>query len=138
MRVYFGFTSCPDVCPTDHARISAALEALGPDADRIAPLFVTLDPARDTVRALGQYVEAFDRRIVALTGPADAVARMAEAYRVYWSREPIAGALGYTIDHSAYLYLVDPSGRYAGFLPPSSPASRIQAVLRDRLAARVQ
>lgn len=135
MLVYFGFATCPDICPTDLAQISEALAALGPVADRVAPIFVTLDPERDRPAVLAQYVAAFDPRIVALGGTRAQVAALAEAYRVYWSREKVEGALRYTIDHSSFLYLMDPQGRFAGFLPPGSPAGRIETVLRERMQA---
>lgn len=136
MLVYFGFATCPDICPTDLAQISEALAALGPAADRVAPIFVTLDPERDRPAVLAQYVSAFDPRIVALGGTRAQVAQLAQAYRVYWSREPVDGALRYTVDHSSFIYLMDPQGRFAGFLPPSSPAGRIEAVLRERIGDR--
>ena len=135
MLVYFGFTTCPDVCPTDLARITAALQSLGPDADQVVPVFVTLDPARDTRALLAQYAAAFDPRWVALGGSAQAVAQAADAYRVYWAKVPVPGALRYTIDHSSFIHLVGRDGRWIGFLPPNTPAERIATVLRSHLGA---
>ena len=133
MVVYFGFTTCPDVCPTDLARITAALQSLGADAEGVVPVFVTLDPARDTPALLAQYAAAFDPRWVALGGDAREVARVADAYRVYWAKVPVPGALKYTIDHSSFVHVVGRDGRWRGFLPPNSPPERIAAVLREHL-----
>jgi protein SCO1/2 len=133
MLVYFGFTQCPNVCPIDLQQIALALDALGDDARQIAPLFVTLDPEHDTVALLGQYVPAFHRELVGLTGDAAAIRRIAEAYRVYHARVPVPGRSGYTIDHSSFIYLLGRDGSYLGYLPPGTAAHQIVQSLRPKL-----
>jgi len=132
--VYFGFTYCPDICPTDLQNIGLALDKLGPLADRVQPLFVTLDPARDTAEHLKDYVPLFHPRLIALTGDAAAVKQAADAYRVYYKRLPTEKGTDYTIDHTAFVYLVGPDGKYLGFLPPGTDADRLAAAIRPQLA----
>ena len=133
--VYFGFTTCPSICPTDLLEIGQALRQLGPSSSQVAPLFITLDPERDTRQLLRAYVPAFHPRLIGLTGAPVEIHRVAEAFKVYHAKVPVAGAMGYTIDHSAYIYIVGRDGRYAGFLPPGSNAERIAAALQPLLSA---
>jgi len=110
MLVFFGYTYCPDVCPIALATMSAALDALGDEAAEIAPLFITVDPARDTVERLHEYATNFHPRLVALTGGGEAIRRVAAAYRVYYQpRQEGEAAL---VDHSSAVYLMGPDGRY--------------------------
>jgi protein SCO1/2 len=111
--VFFGFTHCPDVCPTTLGEMTALIEALGPDADRLHWLFVSVDWERDTPEALAGYLEAFDARIVGLSGSEPQVAEAARSFRVYYRRVPLEGG-GYTMDHSASVFLIDGAGRFAG------------------------
>ena len=136
MLVYFGFTFCPDICPTDLQQIALALKRLGPGAEEVAPLFITLDPARDSVKLLAQYVAAFDPRIIGMTGDAKAIHLVAEAYKVYYARVANNGASRYTVDHSSFIYLVGRDGKYLGFIPPSTSGERIVEVLRPHLTAK--
>ncbi|BBK45081.1 electron transporter SenC [Allostella vacuolata] len=115
LLVFFGFTHCPDVCPLALGEVSVALDALGPAAAKVQPLFVTVDPERDTPAALKDFVTAFDDRIVGLTGSAEEVEAAARAYRVYFKKVPVQGALGYTMDHSAFVYLIGPGGKLEAF-----------------------
>jgi protein SCO1/2 len=116
MLVYFGYTFCPDVCPTTLNAVAEAMERLGPAAARIQPLFITVDPKRDTPRVVKQYVAAFGPGIRGLTGTPDEIAKVAKEYRVYYAEHPAeAGARDYSVDHSSVLYLMDPKG---GFLAP--------------------
>ncbi|MGE0719668.1 MAG: SCO family protein [Alphaproteobacteria bacterium] len=116
LLVFFGFTHCPDVCPLALGEVSMALDTLGKaDAVRLQPLFVTVDPERDTAAALKDYLMAFDERILGLTGTPEEVAAMARAYRVYYKKTPVQGALGYTMDHSAFVYLISPQGKLEAF-----------------------
>ncbi len=118
MLVYFGFTNCPDVCPSGLQVISAALDKLGPKAAEITPLFVTLDPERDTVEVMRDYVKSFHPRLVGLTGSADEIAAVAKHYRVYFKKAPDESAPGrYTIDHSTFMYLMDGEGRFVAHFP---------------------
>jgi protein SCO1/2 len=111
--VFFGFTHCPEVCPTTLWELSQALQKLGPDADRIKVLFVTLDPARDTPELLKTYLASFDPHIVGLTGSEDEIAKLAKAYKVYWRKVPTDNG-DYTLDHSAVVYLMDGNGAFTG------------------------
>lgn len=132
LLIYFGFTRCADVCPTDLTEMSSVIEGLGPNGDVVQPLFVTLDPERDTVALLGDYVPSFHPRLVGLTGPTAEIDRAAAAYKVFHERrETDEGA--YTVDHSAYIYLVDRAGAYVGHFPPGTRAERMVAVLRQHL-----
>ena len=109
--VFFGFTHCPDICPTTMFEISEIIRKLGPDGDRVRALFVTVDPERDTPAALKEYVSSFDPRIVAVTGDDAAIAAVAKAYRAYYKRAPLAEG-GYTMDHTAIIYLMGKDGRF--------------------------
>ena len=109
--VFFGFTHCPDVCPTALFEVSEILRKLGPDADRTRALFVTVDPERDTPEKLKDYLSSFDPHVIGATGDAAAIAAVAKAYRVYSKKVPLDGG-GYTMDHTAIVYLMDKQGRF--------------------------
>lgn len=129
MLVYFGYTFCPDVCPTTLNNITQALAKLGPDANRISPLFITIDPKRDTPKVIGDYVKAFDPRIVGLTGSADQIAAVAKEYRVYYAPQPGAGD-DYLVDHSSFVYLMNPQGGFAKVLPGNMSGGEMAAAIR--------
>src|SRR5262249_10462577 len=109
--VFFGFTHCPDVCPTTLFDVSAVLRNLGPDADRAGALFITVDPERDTAGSLKDYLASFDPHLRGLTGDTDALAAVAKEYRVYYKKVPLDGG-DYTMDHTAIVYLMDKDGRF--------------------------
>ncbi len=109
--LFFGYTQCPDVCPTTLATLAETMKRLGPDADRVQVLFVTVDPDRDTAALLRQYVPAFDRRSLGLRGDANATARTAKEFKVIYEKVPGATPGSYTMDHSAGSYVFDPQGR---------------------------
>ncbi|HEV7259178.1 MAG TPA: SCO family protein [Bosea sp. (in: a-proteobacteria)] len=132
LLVYFGFTYCPDICPTDLVEISRTIDQLGPAGEIIQPLFVTLDPERDTSAQLAEYVPLFHSRLIGLTGSAEAVRAAADAYKVFYRKVEIGGG-DYTVDHSAYVYLLDTEGRYLGFFPPNTPAERMLTIIRSHL-----
>lgn len=111
MLVFFGFTYCPDVCPTTLAVLKAALEKIGGKADRVVPIFITVDPERDTPAVLKPYLEAFGSRFVGLTGSVADVTAAAKAYRVYFQKRPQDGG-SYLMDHSGIIYLMGPDGKY--------------------------
>ena len=135
MLVYFGFTYCPDICPTDLQAIGLALDKLGNDAARVQPLFVTVDPERDTREHLAEYVKLFHPRLIGLTGSLDSIRKAADAYKVYFAKVPISKeANDYTVDHTAYIYLMDRDGNYLGFFPPGTSADRMAEIIRPRLA----
>jgi protein SCO1/2 len=109
--VFFGFTHCPEVCPTTLFEVSEILRKLGPDADRVGALFVTVDPERDTAPVLKDYLSSFDPHLAGLTGDLADVAAVAKAYRVYFKKIPTEGG-DYTMDHTAIVYLMDKQGRF--------------------------
>jgi protein SCO1 len=108
--VFFGFTHCPDVCPTTLFEVSEVLRALGPDADKVNALFVSVDPERDTPDKLKDYLGSFDPHLRGLTGQPPAIEAMTKAYRVYVKKVPQED--GYTMDHTAIVYLMDKDGRF--------------------------
>jgi protein SCO1/2 len=119
--VFFGYTHCPDVCPTSLNDLSLAIDKLGAKKSEVVIVFISVDPERDTPSVLKSYVEAFGGPIVALTGSPEAVAQAAKVYRVYFAKHPTAGG-GYDMDHSALIYVMDPQGRFtATFTPDTSP-----------------
>ncbi len=128
--VYFGFTYCPDICPTELQNISAALDMLGKDADRFTPVFVTVDPARDTAPVMAQYLTSFHPSFVGLTGTAEQIEAAAKAYRIFYSREVQGpGPDDYTMNHSSLIYLMDCEGRYIRHLDSGiSPADIAKAL----------
>ncbi len=109
--IFFGFTHCPDVCPATLFEVSEVMRALGKDGDRVGALFVTVDPERDTPQALKDYLSSFDPRMKAATGDAAAIRQVEKAYRVYSKKVPLDGG-GYTMDHTALVYLMDRDGRF--------------------------
>ena len=136
MLVYFGFTYCPDVCPTDLMAIGQALELLGADADGVQPLFITVDPERDTAQHLAEYVPMFHPRLIGLTGKEEAIRKVADAYKVYFAKVATGKAADdYTVDHTSFIYLMDRDGNYLGFFPPGTSAERMVEIIRPRLAA---
>jgi cytochrome oxidase Cu insertion factor (SCO1/SenC/PrrC family) len=137
MLVYFGFTYCPDICPTDLQAIGLAMDKLGAGVDEVQPLFITVDPERDTREHLAEYVSMFHPRLLALTGSAEAVQNAADAYRVYYSRVDFDHS-DYTVDHSAFIYLMDRDGKYLGFFPPGTSAEKMVEMIRPHLAGSAQ
>ncbi len=109
--VFFGFTHCPDVCPTTLFDISQVMAALGPDADRTRAMFITVDPERDTQPVLKDYLSSFDPHVSGLTGDLDEIAKVAKEYRAYFKKVPLDGG-GYTMDHLAITYLMDKEGHF--------------------------
>jgi protein SCO1 len=114
LAIFFGFTHCPDVCPTTLMEMTQDLAELGSDADRIKVVFVSVDPERDTPDKLKAYMTAFDPRIIAVTGPQDTIASVARAYGASYRR--VGGGADYTIDHTATVFLLDRDGEYVGAL----------------------
>jgi protein SCO1/2 len=113
--VFFGYTHCPDVCPTALNELSLALDRLGAKKDQVGIVYISVDPERDTPDVLKSYVESFGGPIVALTGTPDAIKQAAQEYKVYYAKHPNADG-GYDMDHSAYIYVMDPQGRFAATL----------------------
>jgi protein SCO1 len=136
MLIFFGFTHCPDICPAELHVMSAALDALGPKADDVVPIFVTLDPGRDTPEAVGAYVKNFGKTFVGLTGSPTAIANAANAYRVAYQKfeyKDKDGNYGYSIDHSALVYLMDKDGKYLVHFAYGTPATKMTETMRRYL-----
>lgn len=134
--VYFGYTYCPDVCPTTLGAIADALGNLGPLAARVQPLFITIDPRRDTAPVIGAYVKNFDPRIVGLTGTPQAIAEVAKEFKVYYAVRKIGnGPDDYLMDHSSVIYVMDPQGRFARLLGADLPGDQMAAKLRQLVSA---
>ena len=133
MLVYFGYTFCPDVCPTELQTIASALDTLGPDANAVVPLFVTVDPERDTPAALANYVKLFDNRIVGLSGTPEQIAAVARAYRVYYAKVTPKDSTSYLMDHSSFVYLVGPDGKLRALFRPGQSARELADAIRARM-----
>jgi protein SCO1/2 len=119
MLVYFGYTFCPDICPTDLQKMVAALTTAGAAATRITPIFITVDPARDSAVPLARYVGLFSPKLVGLTGDQAQIDAVVRAYRVFVEKAPPASAgAPYLVNHSAFMYLMNPAGKLAAIFPP--------------------
>ncbi len=134
MLVYFGFTYCPDVCPTELQTISSALDRLGLQASKVVPVFITVDPERDTPAALAEYVKLFDERLVGLTGSKEQIAAAAKSYRVYYARSKGRDATDYVMDHSSFIYLIGPDGGFRALFRQGMSAQDMADSLKSRLA----
>lgn len=117
---FYGFTQCPEVCPATLTEMSRLLDALGPDADKLRVVFVSVDPERDTVEVMKDYVDYFDQRIIGLTGPPEAVSAMAKARYASFEKVPLADG-GYTMEHSTGIHLADADGAFVGTLDTKEP-----------------
>ena len=132
LLVYFGYTFCPNSCPTTLLEVATALKKLGPHALQVQPLFITVDPERDTPKVMQQYTASFDPRIVGLTGTQQQIAAAAQEYGVYYLRQPSGpGADDYVMDHSTYLYIMDPQGKFVRAFDTNTSGDRIADVLRE-------
>lgn len=139
LLVFFGYTHCPDICPTTMATVALVLDALGEDAAKLRPLFVTVDPARDTTKVLAEYVAAFHPRIVGLTGTGEQVAAAAKSHSVFYEKAPLVEggeihADDYAMVHAAHLYLMDSEGVYAARFSPIDTVETIAAGVRRFLS----
>jgi len=130
--VFFGFTHCPDVCPTTLFEVSEILRNLGPDGDRMRAIFITVDPERDTPAAMKEYLSSFDSRLSGLTGDPDAIAAVAKSYRAFYRKVPLDQG-GYTMDHTAIVYLMDKQGRFVAPFSLKRTTEASAAELRKHL-----
>lgn len=137
ITVFFGFTQCPDVCPTALAEMREVVEKLGPDGQKLQVLFITIDPERDTQALLAQYVPAFHPAFVGLYGDAAATAKVAKDFKVFYQKVPGKTPGSYTMDHSAGTYVFDPQGRLRLFVRPP-PAGEPATVSADRLVGDIR
>lgn len=132
--LYFGYTFCPDICPTELASVAAALRELEPEAAaRVAVIFVSVDPERDSPPHLKEYAAFFHPAIVGVTGTPEEIAAVARRYGVFYARQTADTAGGYVVDHSAELYVVAPDGRLAGRIPHAAPSAAVIAEIRKQL-----
>jgi protein SCO1/2 len=134
VMVYFGYTLCPDMCPTAMLQLAQVLERLGPLAARIQPLFVTIDPGRDDGPALRQYVNTFDARILPLTGSPAAVRAAAQAFHVFYTRYQDPSLRDYSLDHSSYIFLIDPARRLSYDFAEDAEPDEMVALIRPLLS----
>jgi protein SCO1 len=134
--IFFGFTHCPDICPTTLAQMKAVLAELGSDAKRVQVLFVTVDPERDTAEVLRQYVTAFDPSFIGLTGSVDDIKRVAKEFKVFFQKTAGTTAGNYSVDHTAAFYIFDPAGRIRLFARHNTPAADLAADIKLLLAGK--
>jgi protein SCO1/2 len=120
LLIYFGYTFCPDVCPTELSRMVQVLDALGARGERLQPVLVTVDPERDTVPILAGYVALFHPRLLGLTGSVEQIAKVARAFRVYYAKSGDTSGDRYVMDHSSFIYLIDADGRMKGIFSPTT------------------
>ena len=130
LLVFFGYTNCPDVCPTTLQTITTAMDKLGSDAAKVTPIFITIDPDRDTPAAMKSYAANFTPRLVALSGSPDAIAATAKLYRIYYKK--VGEGADYSMDHTALVYLMGPDGNYLAHFSPEATADDIVKDLRQR------
>jgi cytochrome oxidase Cu insertion factor (SCO1/SenC/PrrC family) len=133
MLIYFGYTYCPNLCPTDLVAISQAIDSLGAAGETIQPIFITVDPERDTPAHLADYVSAFHPRLIGLTGSPAQVREVALSYKVYYAKVKDERGEDYVIDHSGLIYLIGRNGEYLGFIPPLTSPDRLIEILRRQL-----
>lgn len=134
MLVFFGFTHCPDICPAELQVIAASLQALGPDAKKVAPIFISVDPERDTPEVMADYIKNFGDEFVGLTGSPEQVAAAAKSYRVAYAKfQEKESDNDYSVDHSALVYLMSPDGDYITHLPYGTSAEKMTETLRRYL-----
>jgi protein SCO1/2 len=127
--IFFGFTNCPDVCPTTLFELTTRLKELGPDADRLNVVFVTVDPERDTPQQLALYLSSFDARITGLSGTSENISAAMAGYRVFARKVPLDGG-GYTMDHTATIYFMNSKGQFTGLMNYQEPEATARAKLR--------
>ena len=132
--VFFGFTHCPEVCPTTLWEMSEALKALGPDADKLRILFISVDPTRDTPEVLSRYIQSFDERILGLTGTEQEIDAVGKAYRAYWEKVPTEDG-DYTMNHTASIFMMDGKGQFVGTIAYEEQADIRLAKLKRLIAA---
>lgn len=136
VTLFFGYTQCPDVCPTNLSTMAEVMRLLGPDAERVQVLFVTVDPDRDTQQLLAQYIPAFDPRFLALRGDAAQTTAVAKEFKVFYQKSGDTSGNNYTVDHSTGTYVFDPTGRVRLYVKHGETAANIAADLRTLLAGK--
>ncbi len=133
MLIYFGFTFCPDACPTALGVMAAAIEKLDVAGERVTPMLISIDPARDTPQALKDYVGNFHPRMVGLTGSDEQIAKVAKEYRVFYQKAPGATGEDYLMDHSTLIYLMDGEGKFLTYFGPQATPDEVAEAIRKYL-----
>ena len=134
MLIFFGFTNCPDVCPATLSEVAAVMDDLGTDSEKVQPIFISIDPERDTPAALAEFVPLFDANILGLTGTPEQIADTSETFPIFFERiEEASAPDGYTMGHTSHLFLFDTEAGFADSWPYGTPAEEILADLRERL-----
>jgi protein SCO1/2 len=136
VAIFFGYTSCPDICPTTLSRLAEVMKALGPDAERFQVLFVSVDPERDTEARLKDFVPWFHPSFIGLRGDAAQTRAVSEEFRVFSSRREVGSQLGYVLDHSSGVYVYDPAGHLRLYVRDTASVEEIVADIRQLLAGR--
>ena len=133
MLVYFGYTYCPDACPTALQDMSRALDLMGDKGKDVEPIFITIDPARDTIEQMKLYASNFPPRLIALTGTPEQIAEAAKAYRVYYEKGKSVGGNDYLMDHTGFIYLMGRDGKYLSHFPPGTTPEQMAAAMEKHL-----
>jgi protein SCO1/2 len=133
LLVYFGFTYCPDICPTELGRIADVMDSLGPAAERVTPVFITIDPARDTTEQLADYVSRFHPKMQGLTGTAEQISAVARQFRVFYARAQSANSTEYLMDHSSFIYLVGPDHQVRTLFRPDTAVETMTRAVNGQL-----
>ena len=134
MLIFFGFANCPDICPTTLAEVAAVVDGLGEEAEKVQPIFISIDPERDTPKVLADFVPRFDAGILGLTGTPEQIAATAETFPIYYERiEEASAPDGYTMGHTSHLFLFGPDAGFVDSWPYGTPAEEILADLRERI-----
>jgi protein SCO1/2 len=135
--IYFGYTFCPDACPTELGVMAQAIEEMGPAGQKVQPIFITIDPDRDTVQQLKTYVPLFDKRLVGLTGTPQQIAAVAKAYKVYYAKadQPGVDAKSYGMNHSSFVYLMDPKGKFLTVFSSDTDSDKMASEIKRYMDA---
>ncbi len=130
--IYFGYTFCPDACPTELQVMAQALETMGTDGAKVQPIFITIDPARDTVKQMAAYVPQFDKRLVGLTGTPQQIATVAREYKVYYAKadQPGGDPNSYGMNHSSFVYLMGPDGQFLTVFPSDMDGDKMASEIK--------
>lgn len=131
--VFFGYTFCPDVCPTELGDIALALDELGTDSVGVTPLMISIDPERDTPATLAEYVPLFHERLIGLTGTAEQIKEVADAYRIFYRRVEDPKYTYYLMDHTSFVYLLDPEGKVASLFRYGTSPEEMAAIIRQHM-----
>jgi protein SCO1/2 len=132
--VFFGFTRCPDICPTTLDEMGRALQTLGPAASKVTPVFISVDPERDTPEVVGDYVAFYDARIVGLTGTPEQIDKVAKTYKVYYKKQEFEEG-GYGVDHSGLIIVMGPDGKFRGLIESGATADVMAAKINEIMKA---